>query len=70
MDWEIFRGRDSEADGIYWKMLLYEAVIEGKKIDRLELDWEIEIFGGRFWDFFRLGGFWREGEKFFFSTKN
>ena len=33
-------------------MLLYEVVMEGKKIDRLDLDWEIEIFVEGFWDFF------------------
>lgn len=49
--------------------------MEGKKIDRLDLDWEIEIFVEGFfgiflgwdldWEVFR---WW--GEKFFFSTKN
>ena len=49
--------------------------MEGKKIDRLELDWEIEIFVEGFfgiilgWDL-DWEVFWREEEKFFFSTKN
>ena len=31
---------------------LYEVVMEENKIDRLELDWEIEIFVGRFFGIF------------------
>ena len=45
-------------------------------MDRLELDWEIEIFGGRlrflldrFWDFFRLGVFLEGGGKVLFLHK-
>ena len=41
-----------EADGDIGTVQLYEVVMEEKKIDRLDLDWEIEIFVGRFWDFF------------------
>ena len=50
-------------------MLLYEVVMEGKKIDRLDLDWEIEIFVEGFWDFFRLGGFLEGGGKVLFLHK-
>ena len=76
------REEKREADGDIGTVQVYGAVMEGKKIDRLDLDWEIEIFGEGFFGifvgeilrFFRLGfglgGFWREGEKFFFSTKN
>ena len=52
LDWEIFEG---ETVRLREAMQLYEAVMEGKKIDRLG---------------FGLGDFWREGVKFFFSTKN
>ena len=56
--------------------------MEGNRLDRFWdfverlrfLEGDFGILLDRFWDFFRLGfglgGFWREGEKFFFSTKN
>lgn len=45
--------------------------MEENKIDRLDLDWEIEIFGGRFFGFFfRLGGFLEGGGKVLFLHKN
>ena len=41
LDWEIFGVRDVR---LREAMQVYGVVMEGKKLERLELDWEIEIF--------------------------
>lgn len=64
----IFEGETVRLTGDIGTVQLYEVIMEGNKLDRLRFllrDFGIFVEG-----FFGLGDFWREGEKFFFSTKN